>query len=112
MSTIFAETSKYKLRKNSAKNRIFYSSKFSAKSWQNPATVADPGFPRGGGANHKGGAPTYYLAKFSRKLHENEEILGQRGGASLAPPLRSATVPGLIFYGLRPLNVNAGWVLP
>ena len=51
--------------------------------------MADLGFPRGGGANPKGGgAPTYYLANFSGKLHENEEILGQRGGrASLAPPL-------------------------
>ena len=49
--------------------------------------VADPGFPRGGGANPKGGAPTYYLANFSRKLHENEEIWGQ-GGARVprAPP--------------------------
>ena len=55
--------------------------------------VADPGFPRGGGANPKGGAPTYYLANFCQKLHENEEILGQRGEgrASLAPLLRSAT---------------------
>ena len=42
-------------------------------------SVADPGFPRGGGANRKGGAPTYYLANFSRKLHENEEILGGGG---------------------------------
>ena len=53
-------------------------------------SVADPGFPRGGGANPKGGgAPTYYLANFSWKLHENEEILGQRGGARIprAPPL-------------------------
>ena len=40
------------------------------------------------GANPKGGAPTYYLANFSQKLHENEEILGQRGGARVprAPP--------------------------
>ena len=54
-----------------------------------PSTVADPGFPRGGGANPKRGeAPTYYLVIFSRKLHENEEIL-VRGGvrASLRPPL-------------------------
>ena len=51
-------------------------------------SVADPGFPRGGGANPRGGAPTYYLVNFSRKLHENEEILS-RGGR--APPLRSAT---------------------
>ena len=55
-------------------------------------SVADPGFPRGGGTNPKGGAPTYYLANFSRKLHENEEILGRGGRASLVPPLRSATV--------------------
>ena len=48
--------------------------------------MADPGFPRGGGANPKGGAPTYYLANFPQKLHENEEILGG-GCASLAPPL-------------------------
>ena len=55
-------------------------------------SVADPGFPRGGGTNPKGGAPTYYLANFSRKLHENEEILGQRGGREgRALPLRSAT---------------------
>ena len=49
--------------------------------------VADPGFPRGGSANPKGGAPTYYLANFSQKLHENEEILG-RGGARVpcTPP--------------------------
>ena len=48
--------------------------------------MADPGFPRGGSANPKGGggAPTYDLAKFSRKLHENEEILG-RGGARPSP---------------------------
>ena len=50
--------------------------------------MADPGFPRGGGANPKGGAPTYYLTNISQKLHENEEILGQRGGARpLRPPL-------------------------
>ena len=53
--------------------------------WQ---AVADPGFPRGGGTNPKWGEPTYYLANFSRKLHENEEILGQRGGARPSrPPL-------------------------
>ena len=52
------------------------------------SSVADPGFPRGGAPTPEGGAPTYYLANFSRKLHENKEILGPRGGrASLAPPL-------------------------
>ena len=45
-------------------------------------------FPEEGALTPKGGAPTYYLANFSRKLHENEEILGQRGGARpLRPPL-------------------------
>ena len=45
-------------------------------------------FPEEGALIPKGGAPTYYLANFSRKLHENEEILGQRGGArgTRAPP--------------------------
>ena len=50
--------------------------------------MADPGFPRGGGANPRGGAPTYYLVIFSQKLHENEEILSQRGArVPRAPPL-------------------------
>ena len=47
------------------------------------------GFPEEGALAQKG-APTYYLANFSRKLHENEEILGQKGGvprAPLDPPL-------------------------
>ena len=54
-------------------------------------SVADPGFPIVGGANSRGGAPTYYLTNFSRKVHENKENLA-RGGehTSLAIP-RSAT---------------------
>ena len=40
-----------------------------------------------------GEAPTYYLAKFSRKLHENEEMLARCGGAHpsrpLVPPLQN-----------------------
>ena len=36
--------------------------------------MADPGFPRGGGANSPGGAPTYDFAKFPQKLHEIERI--------------------------------------
>ena len=35
-------------------------------------SVADSGFPRGELTND--GAPTYYLANFSWKLHENKEI--------------------------------------
>ena len=42
---------------------------FSEKIGQMMA-VADPGFPRGGGANSPGGAPTYDFAKFFQKLHE------------------------------------------
>ena len=43
------------------------------------------------------GAPTYYLTNYSRKLHENEEMLAQtRGPASLTTPLppRSANERG------------------
>ena len=50
-------------------------------------------FPEEGALTPKGGgAPTYYLANFCQKMHENEEILGQRGGGrgTRAPPLRSA----------------------
>ena len=47
----------------------FFSNIFRIENYDD--TVADPGFPKG--------APTYHFANFSRKLHENEEILGQRG---------------------------------
>ena len=54
--------------------------------------VADPGFPRGGGANSPGGGlPTYDFAKFSQKLNEIERIwtLGGVPRAPLDPPLGS-----------------------
>ena len=35
--------------------------------------MEDPGFLKSGGANPKGRVSTYYMAKFSQKLHENEE---------------------------------------
>ena len=47
----------------------------------------------GGGCQSQRGTPTYYLINFSRKLHENKDILAQRGGGvhpwppSLDPPL-------------------------
>ena len=68
-------------------------------------SVADPGFPRGGGANPKGEAPTYYLAIFSRKLHENEEILGQRGGTH---PSRPPLDPPLFMNSNRKLSGQIG----
>ena len=46
--------------------------------------VADPGFPRGGGANCPG-APTYDFTKFSKKLHDIQRIWAP-GHASLVPP--------------------------
>ena len=49
-------------------------------------------FPEEGALTPKEGAPTYYLANFSRKLQENEEILGQRGARVPRAPRRSATV--------------------
>ena len=57
----------------------------------NANPVADPGFPRGGGANSPGGAPTYEIAKFSEKLHEIERIWTPPGGGRVPrAPLRSA----------------------
>ena len=55
---------------------------------QNPHQWRIQDFPDGGGANPRGGAPTYYLTNFSQKLHENEENLTQRGGGArpCAPP--------------------------
>ena len=54
--------------------------------------MADPGFPRGGGASSPGvWAPTYDFAIFSQKLHEIERILALRGMCVPRPPLRSAT---------------------
>ena len=46
---------------------------------ENTDTVADPGFPRGG-ANPKSRESTYYPAKFTWKLHENEENYTEGGG--------------------------------
>ena len=57
-----------------------------------PNSVSDSGFHRRG-ANPKEGSPTYYLAIFSWKLHENEELLalGGEGTSLVAPtPYRSA----------------------
>ena len=51
-------------------------------------------FPEEGALTPKEGAPTYYLANFSRKLHENEEILGRGGARDARPPLD----PPLIWY--------------
>ena len=42
-------------------------------------SVADPGFPRGGGANSPG-APTYDFANFPPKLHGIERIWTPVGG--------------------------------
>ena len=61
-------------------------------------SVADPGFPRGGGANSPGGAPTYDFAKISQKLHEIERIWAPGGGrASKILLCRSATGHGPLF---------------
>ena len=54
-------------------------------------TVADLGFPRGGGANSRG-APAYDFAKISQKLHEIERIWTRGGGVSKILLCRFATV--------------------
>ena len=62
-------------------------------------SVADPGFPWGGGANSPGGAPTYDFAKFSQNCMKLTRIWNRGGrGASKILLCRSATA-----YGLFPL---------
>ena len=53
-----------------------------------PSTVADPGFPRVGGAKLPWGAPTYDLPKVPKKPHEIERIWAPkgRGGAPMLNP--------------------------
>ena len=59
--------------------------------------VADPGFPRGGGANFPGGRQHTILPKFPKKLHEIERIWTPRGGARpLRPPLDPPLVCNVI----------------
>ena len=53
---------------------------------------ADPGFPVGVGAKPPGGGANIQFCKFPRNTTWNWEILGCRGDATGAPPLRSATV--------------------
>ena len=53
--------------------------------------MADPGFPRSGYQTQKG-APTYSLATFSWRLHENEENLAKVGHESEIFLCRSAIV--------------------
>ena len=51
--------------------------------------VADPGFPRGGGANSPGGRQHTNLIEFSQKLHEIQRIwtLVGVGGGRVPVPL-------------------------
>ena len=53
--------------------------------------VADPGFPRGGGANFRGGRQHTILPKFSKKLHEIERIW-TGGGVPRAPLERNPLI--------------------
>ena len=74
-------------------------------------SVADPGFPRGGGANSPGGGgvPTYDFANFPQKLHEIERIWTLGGGmgggacAPLDPPLK---VLRPVFQWINGLNIT------
>ena len=53
--------------------------------------MADPGFPRGGGANSPGGRQHTILPKFPKNWVKSKEFGPPGGCASPAPPLRSAT---------------------
>ena len=72
--------------------------------------IQDPGFHRGGKPTREG-ASTYYLANFSRKLHENEEILGRWGGGG-RPSCPSRSINGsCVAVGLAQL-LNYPWGIP
>ena len=54
--------------------------------------MADPGFPRGGGANPEGGRQPIIWPIFPENCMKMKKFWARGGGrASLAPPLRSAT---------------------
>ena len=56
------------------------------------------------GALTREGAPTYYLTNFSRKPHENEEILAKNGGGARvpgAPPPPPPADPPMPELGLK-----------
>ena len=72
-------------------------------------SVADPGFPRGGGANSPGGA-TYEFVEFSQKLHEIERIWTP-GGRVPCAPLRSATVCVSQIFLLVVLRIKMSLVM-
>ena len=54
-------------------------------------TVADPGFPREGGANPKGGRQPIICRIFPENCMKMKKFWAGGGRASLAPLLRSAT---------------------
>ena len=98
------------MRKQLCKDIIFVMAiisppQYTGASWSNQLSrlytaVADPGFPRGGGANPKGaGGANLLFGQFFPKTAWKWRNLGPEGGgrASLAPPLRSATAQDYLF---------------
>ena len=85
-----------------------FSSQNSSSSQLQYIPVADPGFPRGGGANSPGGVPTYDFAKISQKVHEIERIWTPGGvrplHPPLDPPLEWSRELGPLRGGARPLR--------
>ena len=61
-----------------------------------PNAVSDPAFPRGGGANSKGGRKKLLFGQFFPKNCMKLKEFGLGGRVSLAPPLRSANANGSI----------------
>ena len=54
-------------------------------SLRGAGAVADPGFPRGGGANHPGGRQRTILPKFPKNCMKLKEF-GPPGGTHLSQP--------------------------
>ena len=68
--------------------------------------VADPEFPRGGGANPPGEVSIYDFDKFSEKLHEIERIWTPWGGGCASPQIRQCKryIP---YKMLRPIKMQS-----
>ena len=82
-SELFTSTTSRKLLTEQNKKKTVTECNRSLPYFLLQISVADPGFPRGGGAN----SLTYNFPKISQKLHGIERIWTPGGDASLAPPL-------------------------
>ena len=86
------------------------SKRFSFQTYLKP--VVDPWFPRRGGANRKGGAPTYYFGQFSLKPLWKWKKIGPRLRGIPGAPLGSTNGQTILAHPLDPPVVKLFWRTP